>query len=153
MKINNLFHILIMLIFVSGTACSQNNQNNNNSETSIMYLHIGDRILTATLVDNSSTRALRELLAANPVIINMSDYGNFEKVGNLGTTLPQNNQQITTQSGDLILYQGNQFVIYYDRNSWSLTRLGRINNVSQQELRNILGAGNVTVTLSLSQNL
>jgi len=143
--------LLFLLIFVSGTACSQNNQNNNNGETSIMYLHIEDRILTATLVDNSSTRALRELLAANPVTINMSDYGNFEKVGNLGTTLPQNNQQITTQSGDLILYQGNQFVIYYDRNSWSLTKLGRINNVSQQELRNILGTGNVTVTLSLIQ--
>ena len=142
--------LLFMLIFAMETACSQGNQSNNNGETSILYLHINNRELTATLVDSSSTRALRELLAINPIIINMSDYGGFEKVGSLGTTLPQNNQQITTQSGDLILYQGNQFVIYYDQNSWSLTRLGKINNVSQQELINILGTGSVVVTLSLT---
>ena len=143
----------MLLIFITGTACGQGDQitNTSESQSTAMYLHISNVTLTATLVDNSSTRALRELLAANPITLNMSDYGNFEKVGSLGTTLPQNNQQITTQSGDLILYQGNQFVIYYDRNSWSLTRLGKINNVSQQELRNILGTGNVTVTLSLNQ--
>jgi hypothetical protein len=142
-----------MLIFASGTACSQVSQNNNTEGVQgiTINLHIGNRILTATLVDNSSTRALRELLAVNPVTIDMRDYGNFEKVGNLGTTLPQNNERITAQSGDLILFQGNQFVIYYAQNTWSLTRLGRINNISAQELRDILGTGNVTVILSLNQ--
>jgi len=149
----NIVLLVMLLVFFTGTACGQGEQNTNTSESqgTPMYLHIGNETLTATLIDNSSTRALRELLAINPITINMSDYGNFEKVGSLGTTLPQNNQQITTQSGDLILYQGNQFVIYYDRNSWSLTHLGRIDDVSQQELKNIFGTGNVTVRLSLAQ--
>ena len=153
MKIKVYVLLSIMFIFASGTACSQENQNNNTGEVQgiTMYLHIGNRVLMATLVDNSSTRALRELLTFNPVTIDMRDYGNFEKVGSLGATLPQNNERITAQSGDLILFQGNQFVIYYAQNTWSLTRLGRINNVSPQELRDILGAGNVTVTLSLNQ--
>lgn len=63
----------------------------------------------------------------------MHDYSNFEKVGPLGATLPTNDEQITTQAGDLILYQGSSFVIYYDTNSFSLTRLGKIDNVSQEE--------------------
>ena len=79
----------------------------------------------------------------------MSDYARMEKVGPLGQSLPTNNEQITTQAGDLILYQGNQFVIYYAPNSWNFTRLGRIQDVSVAELRNILGSGDVSVTLSL----
>ena len=79
----------------------------------------------------------------------MHDYGNFEKVGPLGQSLPTNNEQIHTQAGDLILYQGDQFVIYYDTNTWNFTRLGRINHVSAQELREVLGDGDVSVTLSI----
>ena len=120
-------------------------------QNNIMYLYIGNKVLTATLVDNSSTRALIALLSERDITINMKDYGNFEKVASLNTSLPQNNEQITTQSGDLILYQGNQFVIYYDHNSWNFTRLGKINNISQQELKAILGIGDVTVRLSLKQ--
>ncbi|MPN07297.1 hypothetical protein SDC9_154563 [bioreactor metagenome] len=80
----------------------------------------------------------------------MSDYGNFEKVGELGTTLPRNDESITTKPGDIILYQGNQITIYYDTNTWEFTRLGRINDVSPQELRGILGDGDVTTVLSLT---
>jgi hypothetical protein len=106
--------------------------------------------LTATLVDNSSTEALKELLAAGDITIDMSDYGGFEKVGSIGSNLPTNNVQITSEPGDLILYQGNQLVIFYAPNTWSYTRLGKINDVTQTELRSILGTGNVTVTLSLT---
>ena len=79
----------------------------------------------------------------------MHDYSNFEKVGSLPEELPRNDEQITTESGDLILYQGNQFVIYYDTNSWNFTRLGKIKDVTQEELKTILGTGNVTAVLSL----
>ena len=116
---------------------------------SMLTLTVNGTTLTATLADNSSARALRELLADGPVTIDMRDYGNMEKVGSLGTSLPTNNEQITTQPGDIILYQGNQITIYYDTNSWSLTRLGKINNTTAQELRALLGSGNVSVTLSL----
>lgn len=75
----------------------------------------------------------------------------MEKVGQLGVSLPRNDEYITTSPGDLILYQGNQFVIYYDTNRWSLTRLGRILDVTQQELKQALGTGSVTVTLSIKR--
>ena len=81
----------------------------------------------------------------------MSDYGNFEKVGPLGQSLPTNNQQITTGAGDIILYQGNQITIYYDRNSWNFTRLGKINGVTSRQLRDILGSGDVSVPFSLEK--
>ena len=116
---------------------------------STLNLTINGTTLTATLADNSSAQALVELLANGPITIDMRDYGNMEKVGSLGTSLPTNNEQINTQAGDIILYQGNQITIYYDTNSWSLTRLGKINNITAQELRTLLGSGDVSVTLSL----
>lgn len=75
----------------------------------------------------------------------------MEKVGSLGQDLPVNDEQITTEAGDLILYQGNSFVIYYAPNTWNFTRLGKINGVSAEELQDILGEGDVTVTLSLAE--
>lgn len=120
----------------------------NNMDNQIK-IKIGDKILTATLAENSSAEALKEILSKEDITINMNDYGNFEKVGTLGINLPRNDEQITTQAGDLILYQGDSFVIYYDTNSWNFTRLGKINNITQAELKQILGEGNVTVTLSI----
>lgn len=122
---------------------------NNNEENRTMKLKINGEELTATLIDNSSTRALLEKLAEGEITINMSDYGNMEKVGDLGFSLPRNDIQISTDAGDLILYQGNSFVIYYDTNNWSFTRLGKIDGVSKAELKAILGNENVIVTLSL----
>lgn len=113
---------------------------------------VGEQQLSATLVDNSSTEALKEMLKEGPLTIEMSDYSNFEKVGSLGTSLPRNDEQITTEPGDLILYQGDSFVIYYDANSWNFTRLGRIDNATKESLLNVLGDGDVTVTLSLGEN-
>ncbi|MCR5725649.1 MAG: hypothetical protein K6G80_11245 [Treponema sp.] len=84
------------------------------------------------------------MLREGPVTIKMRDYGNFEKVGPLGTSLPRNDTQITTQAGDIILYQGNQITIYYDTNSWNFTRLGKVDGVTQAELKKILGKGDVT---------
>ena len=124
-------------------------ENSNNLESNIMIIKIGDKTLTATLADNSSANALKEALAKGPITVNMQDYGSMEKVGSLGMNLPKNDEQITTEAGDIILYQGNAFVIYYAPNSWNFTRLGKIDNITAQELKKILGNGNVTVTLSL----
>ncbi|WP_253945762.1 cyclophilin-like fold protein [Xylanibacter rodentium] len=123
--------------------------NNMNNKLSISA---NGHTLTATLDDNSSARALQEMLAsAGPVTIHMSDYGDMEKVGILPQSLPTNDEHINTVAGDLILYQGRNFVIYYDSNSWNFTRLGKIDNVtSGNELKNILGSGDVDVTLTLS---
>ena len=117
----------------------------------------GKSELTARLVDNSSAMAFYELLEKGPVTIKMTDYGNFEKVGPLGTTLPRNDTQITTQAGDIILYQGNQITIYYDTNSWNFTRLGKVvstgstTTITQAELKKMLGKGNVTAVFSVME--
>lgn len=122
---------------------------NREEEKVMMNIQVGENSLIAALEENSSTKELLNLLSQGPVTVNMRDYGNMEKVGSLPQSLPRNDEPITTAAGDLILYQGNSFVIYYDTNSWDLTRLGRIENITQQELKDILGEGNVTVVLSL----
>lgn len=115
-------------------------------------IRIGNSILTATLVDNSSVDALKAALAKAPITVEMQDYANMEKVGSLGQNFPRNDESITAEAGDIILYQGNALVIYYASNSWSFTRLGKIDNISQKELKDILGKGSVMATLSLPNN-
>ncbi len=125
------------------------NNNEPDMNTNRISIKAGSTTFTATLVDNSSTRALKELLAEGDLTISMSDYGNMEKVGPIGRSLPRNDENITTQAGDLILYQGNSFVIYYAPNTWSFTRLGHIDGATRENLLAALGSGSVTVTLSL----
>lgn len=118
-------------------------------EENTMTVTINGTAFTAVLSDNSSAEAFRNLLKEKDITIEMHDYANFEKVGSLGTTLPRNDEQITTEPGDIILYQGNQITIYYDTNSWNFTRLGKIENITQSELMRAMGTGNATVTFSL----
>ena len=113
-----------------------------------MKITVGDCELQATFEDNSSAEEFRELLEEGPLTIEMEDYGGFEKVGPLGTSLSRNDTQITTQPGDVILYQGNQITIYYGTNSWSFTRLARIDDPTG--LQEKLGEGTVSVTFSLA---
>lgn len=128
-----------------------NNLEEETSETedNTMYINVGDIKLKAKLLENSSTEALIEMLKKEPVTIDMRDFGNMEKVGSLPNNLPRNDKQITTDFGDLILYQGSSFVIYYESNSWNFTKLGKIENITKSELLKVLGDGDVTVTLSL----
>ena len=116
-----------------------------------MNIHVNGRDLAATLADNSSTRALAELLRKGPLTLELHDYGNFEKVGPLPQDLPTNDEPLDTDSGDLILYQGRQFVLYYDRNAWTFTQLGWLKGITKEELKQLLGPANVTATLSLSE--
>lgn len=130
---------------------SNKNIVNDNKENQNMklYLNINNKTLVASLENNSSVDALIEKLNDDNIIINMKDYGNFEKVGSLGFNLPRNDKKITTEAGDIILYQGNSLTIYYDTNSWEFTKIGKIENVNREQLIEILGEGDVTVTLSL----
>ena len=117
----------------------------------MFYAHVNGSVLSIIAAENSSADAFLDLLKAGDLTIEMRDYGSFEKVGPLGTTLPRNDEQITTEPGDVILYQGDQITIYYDVNSWNFTRLGKVQDLSPAELKAILGAGNATVTFSLNQ--
>ncbi|MDE5607566.1 MAG: hypothetical protein K2I64_01380 [Muribaculaceae bacterium] len=109
----------------------------------------GGRTATATLADNAATAELAELLASGPVTVEMSDYGGFEKVGSLPRSFTTSNRQITTVPGDIMLYQGNQMVIFYGSNSWSYTPLGHIDGATAESVKTLLGSGRVTVILSL----
>lgn len=122
-------------------------------EANQMYVQVGDTVWTATLEDNPSTTALKELLAKGPLSVDMHDYGGFEKVGDIGTTLTRTDRQITTKPGDIILYQGSSITIYYDENSWNFTLLGHLDGVADAELREVLKAGgeDVRVTFSLEE--
>ncbi|WP_432999815.1 cyclophilin-like fold protein [Treponema socranskii] len=110
---------------------------------------VNGKTLTASLYDNSSARALVELLKKRSVTIDMHDYGNFEKVGELPVSLPRNDTPTNTDAGDLILYQGKSFVIYYDKNSWNFTLLGKLEGITKAELKALLGKGNVTAVLAV----
>ncbi len=114
-----------------------------------MSVEVDGSLFLATLEDNEAADALVEMMQEAPVTIQMSDYSGFEKVGNLGTSLPAGNRQTTTQAGDIVLYQGNQIVIFYGSNSWSYTRLGRIDDLTGWE--DALGDGDVTVIFSLEE--
>ena len=118
-----------------------------------MYITIGGVTKTATMVSNTSTEALIQQLQKGDITYEAHDYGNFEKVGALGYTFPENNTQITTVPGDLILYQGSNLCIYYDTNSWNFTRIGKLDNMTQADIKTWVNAGgnNVSVTLSISQ--
>ncbi len=138
---------------IQTTEADQENTEQNTEQQEVtemkMKIQVGDTTFTATLAENSSVDALKELMADGPLTLNMSDYAGMEKGADLGVTLPQNNEQMNTQAGDIILYQGRTFVIYYDTNSWSLTPIGKIDNADAKDLREALGTGDVTVTLSL----
>ena len=121
------------------------------SQTKIV-LKVGGNTMTATLTDNEATRDLTKLLEHGDLTIRMSDYGGFEKVGALPQSLPTSNTQITTVPGDIMLYQGNQMVIFYGSNSWSYTRLGKIDEATASNLRQFLGNGDITLTLSLESS-
>ena len=113
----------------------------------------GGRTFTATLVDNSSTQALKEQLAKGSITVEMEDYASMEKVGSLGISLPRNDRPTTTGPGDLILYMGNNLVIYYDTNSWNFTRIGKVNGVdTRNEMLELLGGdGKILITLSIEK--
>lgn len=112
-----------------------------------MIMTIGDTKVDVSWEDNDSVRELKELAAKN-LSIQMSMYGDFEQVGSIGQSLSRNDKQTTTEPGDIVLYSGNQLVVFYGSNSWSYTRLGKI-NLSDEELKKLLGNGDVTITLSM----
>ena len=109
-------------------------------------LKIDDTEIAVRWEDNESVEALEDLIREAPLTINMSMYGGFEQVGSLGTSLPRNDVQTTTEAGDIVLYSGNQIVVFYGSNSWAYTRLGHV-ELSAPEMSDLLSHGDVTITL------
>lgn len=108
---------------------------------------INNKELIVELEDNQATKELIKKLNEGNVIVEAQEYGGFEKVGSLGFSLTRDDKQIKTEAGDIVLYQGNQISLFYNSNSWSYTKLGKVTNVSASELKDLLGTGDVTITL------
>ena len=110
---------------------------------------VGSSSFIVNLEDNETAKALKEMLTDEDLIISASNYGGFEKVCQLGKTLPHNDKQITTEAGDVMLYSGNQIVFFYGANSWSYTRIGKVEASSIEELESMLSGSETEITLSI----
>ena len=117
------------------------------SDMRSLKMKIGDREVDVAWEDNDSVKELKNL-ASSGLTIEMSMYGGFEQVGPLGRSIARDDKQTTTAPGDIVLYSGDSIVLFYGSNSWSYTRLGKI-NMTENELEEMLGNGDVTVTLSI----
>lgn len=150
--IHRLLSIALALLVMS-CSCDETQAQAQNyaTMTQKMYITIDGRTQAVTLADNSATRELVAKLQEAPVTVTLSSSGGFEIWGALGFSLPTSNEQINTQPGDVMLYNGSNICIFYGTNSWSYTRLGRIDDLSASELTAFLKAGesNISVTLSL----
>ena len=114
-------------------------------ESEAMLLEVNGYTFEVELENNTSAKALREYVSKEKRTLSLDDYGNFEKVGDLGITLPRNDETITTKEGDLILYLGYKLCLYYNQNTWDFTKLGHIKDTTH--LKEVLGKGSVQVTL------
>ncbi|MBE6039893.1 MAG: hypothetical protein E7219_02905 [Clostridiales bacterium] len=116
--------------------------------TTGMRLKINNEEVDVKWEDNESVRALADLASEGPLTIDTSRYGGFEQVGGLGTTLPDNDVNTTTEPGDIVLYTGSNIVVFFGTNTWAYTRLGHIEGKSGDELRDMLGGNNVVLTIT-----
>lgn len=148
-----IFMILAALLVMS---CSrdeiQAQTTNYETMTTKMYITIDGRTEAVTLSNNSATQALVAKLQEASVTVTLNSSGGFEIWGALGFSLPTSNEQINAQPGDIVLYNGSNICMFYGTNSWNYTLLGKIDGLSESELRTFLKAGesNISVTLSLS---
>lgn len=145
-----LFCVCFSMLFL--TACG-NQTKTESEETEQMIkqiqVQVGAYNFTATLEDNQAAKELAAMLQDGSMELYLEDYAGFEKVGSLGKRLTRSDEQTTTECGDIVLYNGSSIVMFYGSNSWSYTRLGRIDNLTDWE--KALGAGEVTVVLSAAE--
>ena len=140
--------LLIICAFISGVS---NTAYADTTTEETMRLFINETEVRVDWEDNDSVRALRELAAGDGLTIRMSPYGGFEQVGPIGQSIVRNDVQTDTGPGDIVLYSGNQVVIFYGTNSWAYTRLGKVRDKNAAELRELLTAPEVVLTFSAEE--
>ena len=135
---------IVILSLIACTAVSGDNSVNDS-----VKVKINEDILDVELENNSATQEFIKELEKGNITVNATEYGGFEKVGELGFSLPASDENINTEPGDIVLYQGDKVSLFYVSHSWSYTKLGKIDNISSNELKEVLGPGNVTLVFSL----
>ncbi len=134
----------MILILLACTAVS-----GDDSVDDSIKIKINDETFDVKLENNSATQELIKTLEKGNVTVNATEYGGFEKVGDLGFSLPTSDENVNTSPGDIVLYQSDKMSLFYDSHSWSYTKLGKIENVDSNHLKEVLGTGDVTLILSL----
>ena len=145
--ISDAVHLVKYLVGLDLTLYQADDTSTEEEESSMLQLTIGNTPVPVTWEDNESVQALRELAHEEDLSVQMSMYGGFEQVGSIGANLPRDDVQTTTGAGDIVLYSGNQIVIFYGSNTWAYTRLGHV-DLPQEEMTELLGSGDVIVTIS-----
>lgn len=128
---------------------SENDEETGEQAEMKMNVQVGDYTFTATLENNTAVEELVDMMKEGPVTISMGDYSGFEKVGSLGRSLTTSNRQTTTDAGDIVLYNGNNIVMFYGSNSWSYTRIGKIDDLT--DWNKALGSGSITAVFTLAE--
>ena len=136
--------LIIILGLIACTAVS-----GDDSMDDLVKVKINDEVFDVKLENNSATQELVKELKKGNVTVNASEYGGFEKVGDLGFSLPTSDENIGTSPGDIVLYQGDKISLFYGSHSWSYTKLGKLDNVDSNKLKEVLGSGDVTLEFSL----
>ena len=138
-----LLAVMLTMIRTAAPALSESEE-----EKPMLRMKINDTPVEVDWEDNESVAALKEL-AADGLTIRMSMYGGFEQVGPIGRRLPSSDEQTSTSSGDIVLYSGDQLVVFYGSNSWAYTRMGHSTDQTPEQMRELLGNGDVTITLTM----
>ena len=136
--------LIAVFILITCTAVS-----GDDSMDDLVKVKINDEVFDVKLENNSATQELIKELKKGNVTVNATEYGGFEKVGDLGFSLPTSDENIGTAPGDIVLYQGDKISLFYGSHSWSYTKLGKIDNVDSNKLKEVLGSGDVTLEFSL----
>ena len=139
---------LLMLLTACGAGTKTDRDQITQEGAESMKMTIGDTPVAVAWEDNASVAALKALCAGQPLTIEMHMYGGFEQVGDIGASLPRDDVQTTTQAGDIVLYSGDQLVVFYDSNAWAYTRLGHVTDQTADGMGQLLGGGDVTITLT-----
>ena len=153
MKHSLILILAFMSIFISSaSSCGKEDENYTNTENTTsmangkIKLTVNSLIFTATLLDNNSAKAFKEML---PITVNMVELNNNEKYFDLPNSLPTNSSNPQAiNSGDLMLYGSKTLVLFYKTfsTSYSYTRLGKIDDTTG--LATALGSRNVTITIN-----
>ena len=142
-----MYKSIILIIILSLITCTA--VSGDESMDGMIKIKINDEVFDVELENNSATEELIKELEKGNITVNATEYGGFEKVGDLGLSLPTSDENINTSPGDIVLYQGNQISLFYGSHSWSYTKLGKIENIDSNQLKEVLGPGNATIVLSL----
>ena len=113
----------------------------------VMILKVDGRALQVEWEDNASVKALSKL-AKGTLEISAERYGGFEQVGEIGSSLPRSDKNMTSSPGDVFLYAGDKIVVFFGSNTYSYTKLGSIVGLGQDELKGILDKDGVVFTLT-----